>query len=336
MNISNTKNLRQINRDKVMDIFMEQETCTKNQLALATGLSLATITNILKELLASNEVLKDGELESTGGRKSVVYSLNSDYSRMLTISVNKEYRRVHLIYRVYNLADEIVFSDEVIKKEVKVNDIYDIINIVLAKFDNIKVIGISMPGIINDGRVTSTGLTNFNDIDLYSLLTNKYSQVIILGNDVNTAVIGFYLAEKNYENVCLLFQPGEGYGGVGTVINGQLVTGKTNCAGEIQYLPLSQDDQLKLLQSPHGTIELLSKIVICLTAIVNPEIVAISCTNLERASDLDETLKQMVPAKYLPKIKKVTNLSEYILIGLQLICKDSLKTNLVIKKQSIV
>lgn len=280
MNISNTKNLRQINRDKVMDIFMEQETCTKNQLALATGLSLATITNILKELLASNEVLKDGELESTGGRKSVVYSLNSDYSRMLTISVNKEYRRVHLIYRVYNLADEIVFSDEVIKKEVKVNDIYDIINIVLAKFDNIKVIGISMPGIINDGRVTSTGLTNFNDIDLYSLLTNKYSQVIILGNDVNTAVIGFYLAEKNYENVCLLFQPGEGYGGVGTVINGQLVTGKTNCAGEIQYLPLSQDDQLKLLQSPHGTIELLSKIVICLTAIVNPEIVAISCTNL--------------------------------------------------------
>lgn len=112
-----------------------------------------------------------------------------------------------------------------------------------------------MPGIINDGRVTSTGLTNFNDIDLYSLLTNKYSQVIILGNDVNTAVIGFYLAEKNYENVCLLFQPGEGYGGVGTVINGQLVTGKTNCAGEIQYLPLSQDDQLKLLQSPHGTIE---------------------------------------------------------------------------------
>ena len=336
MNISNTKNLRQINRDKVMDIFMEQETCTKNQLALATGLSLATITNILKELLASNEVLKDGELESTGGRKSVVYSLNSDYSRMLTISVNKEYRRVHLIYRVYNLADEIVFSDEVIKKEVKVNDIYDIINIVLAKFDNIKVIGISMPGIINDGRVTSTGLTNFNDIDLYSLLTNKYSQVIILGNDVNTAVIGFYLAEKNYENVCLLFQPGEGYGGVGTVINGQLVTGKTNCAGEIQYLPLSQDDQLKLLQSPHGTIELLSKIVICLTAIVNPEIVAISCTNLERASDLDETLKQMVPAKYLPKIKKVNNLSKYILIGIQMICKDSLKTNLVIKKQSII
>ena len=152
------------------------------------------------------------------------------------------------------------------------------------------------------GRVTSNRLTNFNDIDLYSLLTNKYSQVIILGNDVNTAVIGFYLAEKNYENVCLLFQPGEGYGGVGTVINGQLVTGKTNCAGEIQYLPSSQDDQLKLLQSPHGTIELLSKIVICLTAIVNLEFQLISCTNL-RASDLDETLKTMV-LQHLPDKSK--------------------------------
>ena len=117
MNISNTKNLRQINRDKVMDIFMEQETCTKNQLALATGLSLATITNILKELLASNEVLKDGELESTGGRKSVVYSLNSDYSRMLTISVNKEYRRGEFIFLGFNLADEKVFFGGGIKKE---------------------------------------------------------------------------------------------------------------------------------------------------------------------------------------------------------------------------
>lgn len=336
MNISNTKNLRQINRDKVMDVFMDQESCTKNQLALMTGLSLATITNILKELLASNEVLKGGELESTGGRKSSLYYLNSDYSRMLTISINKEHRRVHLIYRVYNLADEVVFFDEVIKKEVKINDIYDIINIVLAKFDNIKVIGISLPGIINDGKVTSTGLTNFNDIELYSLLKNKYSQEIILGNDVNTAVIGFYLLEENYENVCLLFQPGEGYGGVGTVINGQLVTGKTNCAGEVQYLPLSVNEQLKLLETPHGTIELLSKIVVCLTAIVNPEIVAISCTNLENASDLDETLRQMIPAKYLPKIKKVTNLSEYILIGLQLICKDSLRTNLVIDRKSVV
>ena len=172
----------------------------------------------------------------------------------------------------------------------------------------------------------------FNDIELYSLLKNKYSQKIVLGNDVNTAAIGFYLTEKNYENVCLLYQPGEGYGGVGTVINGQLITGKTNCAGEIQYLPLSNEDQLKLLQTPHGTIELLSKIVVCLTAIVNPEIVAISCTNLEKASDLDETLESMVPAKYLPKIKKVTNLNDYILVGLQFICKEVLKNNFINKK----
>lgn len=336
MNISNTKNLRQINRDKVIDVFIAQESCTKNDLALASGLSLATITNILKELLANNEVYKNGELESTGGRKRVIYSLNRDYSRMLTISINKDYRRVNIVYRVYNLADEIILEDEVIKKEVKINDIYDIINIVLAKLENIKVIGVSIPGIINNGKVTSTGLTNFNDIELYSLLKNKYSQEIIIGNDVNTAVIGFYLDQKNYENVCLLFQPGETAGGVGSVINGQLVTGKTNCAGEVQYLPFGVEYPLKLLQTPSGTIELLSKIVVSLTAIINPEIVGISCTNLENEHDLDESLQKMVPAKYLPIIKKIDNLSDYILIGLQLLCKESLKTNLVIKKQSII
>ena len=286
----------------------------------------------LNELLKSSEVLFEDMENPISKEIMPYYYLNNDFSRFLSISINKEYRRVHLIYRVYNLSDEVIYSDEVIKKIVKINDIYDIINIVNSKFDNIKVIGVSVPGIINDGKVTSTGLINFNDIELYSLLKNKYSQKIVLGNDVNTAAIGFYLTEKNYENVCLLYQPGEGYGGVGTVINGQLITGKTNCAGEIQYLPLSNEDQLKLLQTPHGTIELLSKIVVCLTAIVNPEIVAISCTNLEKASDLDETLESMVPAKYLPKIKKVTNLNDYILVGLQFICKEVLKNNFINKK----
>ena len=332
MNMSDTKTFRQKNRDKILAAFMEHELCTKNQLALATGLSLGTVSSILNELLKSSEVLFEDMENPVSKEIMPYYYLNNDFSRFLSISINKEYRRVHLIYRVYNLSDEVIYSDEVIKKIVKINDIYDIINIVNSKFDNIKVIGVSVPGIINDGKVTSTGLINFNDIELYSLLKNKYSQKIVLGNDVNTAAIGFYLTEKNYENVCLLYQPGEGYGGVGTVINGQLITGKTNCAGEIQYLPLSNEDQLKLLQTPHGTIELLSKIVVCLTAIVNPEIVAISCTNLEKASDLDETLESMVPAKYLPKIKKVTNLNDYILVGLQFICKEVLKNNFINKK----
>lgn len=332
MKISDTKNLRQRNQNKLLATFLDHEMCTKKQLALASNLSLATVNSLIKDLLDTNEVLKERVIDPESEEIVDYYYLNSDFSRFLTISVNKEYRRVHLIYRVYNLADEEIYSDEVIKKTVKINDIYDIINIVLAKFDNIKVIGISIPGIINDGKVTSTGLVNFNDIELYSLLKNKYSQKIVLGNDVNMAAIGFYLMEKNYENVCLLFQPGESFGGVGVVINGQLITGKTNCAGEIQYLPLGEVDQLKLLQTPHGTIELLSKIVACLTAIINPEIVAISCINLEQASDLDETLQEMIPCKYLPKIKKVTNLSDFTLVGLQFSCKEALKNNFINKK----
>ena len=57
-----------------------------------------------------------------------------------------------------------------------------------------------------------------------------------------------------------------------------------------------------------------------------------SSNDLEKASDLDETLESMVPAKYLPKIKKVTNLNDYILVGLQFICKEVLKNNFINKK----
>ena len=61
---------------------------------------------------------------------------------------------------------------------------------------------------------------------------------------------------------------------------------------------------------------------------------AIFDVNVQKIGDLYsvEFRIEFVNKKYLPKIKKVTNLNDYILVGLQFICKEVLKNNFINKK----
>ena len=116
------------------------------------------------------------------------------------------------------------------------------------------MIGISTPGIINDGFVSSSNVNGFGDIDLYNILTQRYQQSFIITNDVNTAAVGYYASQDRYSSITFLFQPTSFYAGAGTIINGQLIKGRLHLAGEVQYLPLNlsndklQKEQLNSLQ----------------------------------------------------------------------------------------
>lgn len=58
-----------MNIQKIRKCFYQKKIWTKAELASVTQLSLASITNILQELLKSQEILFIGENDSTGGRK---------------------------------------------------------------------------------------------------------------------------------------------------------------------------------------------------------------------------------------------------------------------------
>ena len=57
----------------VKDYFIENKTATKTEIASATRLSLATVTNILKELLESKYIVRIEDEQSTGGRKAKLF-----------------------------------------------------------------------------------------------------------------------------------------------------------------------------------------------------------------------------------------------------------------------
>ena len=79
-----------MNIQKIRRCFYQGKVWTKTELASVTQLSLASITNILQELLKSQEILFIGENDSTGGRKSKQYVLNKDYCHLLKVILKKQ------------------------------------------------------------------------------------------------------------------------------------------------------------------------------------------------------------------------------------------------------
>lgn len=267
------------------------------------------------------------ELKKEEKRQELLWienEIQNKHKKILSLSLFRDVSRVHINYRLYDKRENILFENNIIKSKLKIEDIYDVIDAMLLKAHDIITIGISTPGVIVDGVVTTSGIEDFQNIDLKGLLSTRYSQKIILGNDVNTAVLGAYKKLETYHNLCVLFQPVGSYAGAGIVINDQLITGMSNATGEIQYLPLQlSKPYLVMNKNPEDCIELVAKIITTLVAIVNPEAIVILCKLIPDIEVLKQEIEKYIPSFHIPKLIKADDLTDEILIGQMMLCKDA-------------
>lgn len=248
-----------------------------------------------------------------------------DTTKILVLSIFRNSLRVHIAYRLYDEKNEIIAGNEIIKLTIAMEDIYDVIDTVLLKYPHIKVIGLSTPGIINDGFVASTSIIGLNNFNMYDLLKARYRQKFIIDNDVNTAAMGYYASQKKYSSLVFLFQPTNHYGGAGVIINGQLIKGHAHIAGEVQFLPLRvSDDPQTLAKTPEGSLELVSATIVTLTASIDPEAVVLCCSLIPHIDELTKLIEHYIPSYYLPQIIKIEDIQEYILLGQLILCLQKL------------
>lgn len=242
-------------------------------------------------------------------------------TKILSIGVIRLDELVNIVYRVYDENNNIIDDNEIIKNRISLDDICDILDVVLVKYNDIKLVGLSMPGIINDGHLTLLR-SNFADCDVINFLSNRYPQKFTLSNDVNCVAVGYYISQNEYSSLSFLFQPRGGFpGGVGNIYKGQLIKGRKNVAGEVQFLPLAlSDDFACLSKTPEGSIELVAKTLVSIISILDPEILVISCHLVKQVDELYQEIEKHIPSEYIPKIEKIDDMKEYILLGQMALC----------------
>lgn len=244
---------------------------------------------------------------------------------ILVIVMIKTNQKVYIAYRVYDENNQSLLYREVVKSKLSLDDISDILDTVFVRFPQIVMVGLSMPGIINNGRLTLVQ-SEFHDCDVVDYFTQKYHHRFVLCNDVNCVAVGYYVSQEKYESLSFVFQPkAAGAGGVGSIYKGELINGRLNIAGEVQYLPMNLSaDRYMLSKTPEGAVELVGQTVASIISILGPEAIVVFCQLISQADELQKEVEKYLPTQYIPPLIVLDDLKEYNLLGQLVLCIQSL------------
>lgn len=96
-----------------------------------------------------------------------------------------------------------LLQNEIIKYTIHIQDIYDLIDTLIIQYPKISIISLSLPGIIDQGKVFSTYIEGIENINLEEKLKQRYNQQITLYNDINSATAGYYVIHQEKEDLFL-------------------------------------------------------------------------------------------------------------------------------------
>lgn len=295
------RGVRKKNVMKIIQSLVKQGGCTKNELVFYTGLSLSTIDSLLEEMLKSNRVIKAGYRESTGGRPSMSYKVNGDFSQTLCIYAYKHDKTITIIGRLYNLYSEMM--------EEKRRDIPKLDCDVLCSFidemlnEQVHTICLSLPDC---------------DIDI----KHRYKQRVFVKNDVYMGVIGAYIKHIQYDSIVLLDSKINSR--LGIVVHGHLVEGKSSIAGQIRYMPLIEN---KNRRSMKGRSQLLVIELQNIIGMLNPEAILICAQDIDQHY-VEEELLKIFKMNDMPHLIYIDDFIDEVMLGMESISKDSLFDNL--------
>lgn len=295
------RGVRKKNVMKIIQSLVKQGGCTKNELVFYTGLSLSTIDSLLEEMLKSNRVIKAGYRESTGGRPSMSYKVNGEFSQTLCIYAYKHDKTTTVIGRLYNLYSEMM--------EEKRRDIPKLDCDVLCSFidemlnEQVHTICLSLPDC---------------DIDI----KHRYKQRVFVKNDVYMGVIGAYIKHMQYDSIVLLDSKVNSR--LGIVVHGHLVEGKSSIAGQIRYMPLIEN---KNRRSMKGRSQLLVIELQNIIGMLNPEAIVICAQGIDQHY-VEEELLKIFKMNDMPHLIYIDDFIDEVMLSMESISKDSLFDNL--------
>ena len=281
-------------------------------------------TKAMIELLDKNTCISSTKEEVEIESRREVKPHNGE---ILTINIIRNSFRVHMIYNVYNKDNHHEETRDVIKPTLSLTDIYDLIDALLYKYKSIECIGITMPGIINDGFISSVFIKGLNNQSLDEIFDHKYPNIkFVYVNDVNAAAVGYYACNENYENVSYIFQPIYFRGGAGSVINGKLLTGAHNIAGEIKFAPVQESQEYsECHKTPEAALDRVAKIIVMLMSTIDPEAIGVTCGLITDVDELRNRIEKYMPKEYIPVITLENYMHLYCEFGGLILCANALE-----------
>lgn len=237
----NINDVRRNNVSAIIRLLHRAKVCSRADLARATGLKQATITNIINELIESEFVIEVGHIEGRMKRRSIGISLNKVYQ---TIGIRLE--RNYLKACLFNIMGEPLeirekeFPEKVNAHEV-VSWLVEIVQQLIDGTDQDKLLGIGLaiPGPFlqkNQQIELMSGFPGWQEIDFKKELEDQFSLPVYIEHNANCGALSEMWYGDIGDNKNVIFIAADIGIGAGILINQQLYKGALGIAGEIGHM----------------------------------------------------------------------------------------------------
>lgn len=245
---TNHGDVQEMNRSLLIRLMRQMPVCSRADLAKATGLERATITNIIKDLMDWGLVKEVGIIDGKKGRRSIGITINSELYRVIGIRLTRKYFYVGLFDiagKEYLIRTEEINSSSdpletmekmktIIKEIIKDNETEHFIGI-----------GCAIPGPFfrNEGKMALiTELPGWENISIRQELETSFGLPVYLEHDANVGALAeWWLGMSRIEKGTMVYiAAGQGIG-AGIVIDGRVFRGAQGIAGEIGHASIAFD-----------------------------------------------------------------------------------------------
>lgn len=251
--------IRNINCTNVLEEIINSDPISRAFLAKKLGLTKATISSIVQELLNQKLVLEIGSDETKFGRKPILLSFNQKAGYAISIDLGDtiisasltdlkgdaaQYKSIQTPdnpQQILNCLIELIQSMD----QLTSSSIYGIVGIT-----------IGIHGIVHQKKITYAkhiaSNTDISNIDLINELEQVFHIPVYLENEANLSAIGEYTLKSTYDNIANLNIHNSI--SLGMVLHNTLYTGNNGYAGSIGHTIVVPDGR-ECSCGNHGCLE---------------------------------------------------------------------------------
>lgn len=228
--------IRDINSTLVLETIINSKPISRAAISKELGLTKATISAIVQDLMNKNLVIEIGSDDTSLGRKPILLSFNKKAGHIICVDIGVETISVLLT----DLLGEDCSLKQIKTPSINENIITVLCNIINTMKPSTKnspygLVGITLGihGVVFDNKVSFAPYYDLSKIDLANELGQYFHTPVFLENEANLSVLGEKTFMYDYPNIANI-SVHSGIG-LGILINNTLYTGYSGRAGEFGH-----------------------------------------------------------------------------------------------------
>ena len=244
----NLEDVQEMNRAVVIRLLRRSNSSSRAQIARASGLKQATVSNIINDFLQRGIVKETGAMHGRKGRRCIGVSLNTEDFRVIGVRLERHYVRLAL----FDLTGRMEQGDDqaldpLADGESVMATIVSSVQSMVDRAAGYRVLsaGIAIPGpyLSTEGRPAwVTELPGFNSVPVKTRLSAALTIPVLIEHDAKAAALAKWWSMVTHDDKQTIVYLTIGQGvGAGIVMEGNLLRGSCGTAGEIGHFTIDHN-----------------------------------------------------------------------------------------------